>query len=162
MGRARTVAAIGLGSNLGEREKFLRRALVALERSDGVTLLRRSTWHETEPVGGPPGQGPYLNGAALIETTLGARELLALLQAIEARCGRERGALDAPRTLDLDLLWYGEERRDDPQLTLPHPRMEQRLFVLAPLAEIAPDRRLPGCGSTVEQRASELAAEAGA
>lgn len=151
-----TTAAIALGSNLGDREKHLRGALVALEKTPGLTVLRRSSWHETAPVGGPPGQGPFLNGAALVETKLAPRELLGVLQAIEARHGRERSERDAPRTLDLDLLWHGDARADDPELTLPHPRLEERTFVLAPLAEIAPDHRLAGCGRTVAERLAEL------
>lgn len=154
----RTVAAIALGSNLGDRNKHLRAALVALERTPGVILLRRSSWHETAPVGGPPDQGPYLNGAALLETTLTAHELLSTLLAIEAREGRERGAANAPRTLDLDLLWFGEQRSDDDELRLPHPRLEERLFVLAPLAELVPEHVLAGCGRTVAERSAELAA----
>ena len=154
----RTVAAIALGSNLGDRPKHLRAALVALERTSGVILLRRSTWHETAPVGGPPDQCAYLNGAALLETTLSAKELLRTLLAIEAREGRVRGEANAPRTLDLDLLWFGEDRWDDEELRLPHPRLEERLFVLAPLAELAPGRVLAGCGRTVAERRAELAA----
>jgi len=161
MGARWTVAAIALGSNLGDREKHLRGALAALEKARGVTVLRRSTWHETEPVGGPPGQGPYLNGALLVETTLDPRELLALLQEIEARHGRERAVPDGPRTLDLDLLWHGQTRVRDERLTLPHPRLEERLFVLAPLAEIAPDRRLERSGLTVAERLAELSGARG-
>jgi 2-amino-4-hydroxy-6-hydroxymethyldihydropteridine diphosphokinase len=152
----RAVAAVALGSNLGDREATLRRALVTVEKTDGVTVLRRSTWHETEPVGGPVGQGPYLNGVCLLETTLDARVLLARLHEIEDKYGRERAEADGPRTLDLDLLWYGDQRSDDPDLRLPHPRMEERAFVLAPLAELTPDRLLPGCGVTVAERLAEL------
>jgi 2-amino-4-hydroxy-6-hydroxymethyldihydropteridine diphosphokinase len=152
----RVVAAIALGSNLGDRERHLRRALIALERTPGVVLLRRSTWHETEPVGGPVGQGPYLNGAALLETSLQPAELLERLQEIESDQGRERGELNGARTLDLDLLWFGEQRSDDPHLTLPHPRMEQRPFVLAPLAELVPEHTLAGCGLTVIEQLARL------
>lgn len=152
----RTVAAIALGSNVGDRERHLRAALVALERTPGVTVLRRSSWHETDPVGGPPGQGRYLNGAVLVETTLGARELLRAMLAIEARQGRVRGERDAPRTLDLDLLWYGDEVASDGELTLPHPRMEDRRFVLAPLAEIAPDHVLARSKKRVVERLAEV------
>ncbi len=155
--RKRTVAAIALGSNLGDREASLRRALVQLDREPGVTLLRRSSWHETRPVGGPEGQGPYLNGVCLVETTHSARELLALLHDIEEKAGRVRSVPNGPRTLDLDLLWFGDERSDDPELRLPHPRMEERTFVLAPLAELLPGHLLPGCGRTVAQRLAELA-----
>jgi 2-amino-4-hydroxy-6-hydroxymethyldihydropteridine diphosphokinase len=158
----RTVAAVALGSNLGDREQHLKRAQALLEKTPGVVLLRRSAWHETEPVGGPEGQGPYLNGAALLETTLGAEELLAALHAIEDRLGRDRASEgpDGARTLDLDLLWFGDEVCDTDALRLPHPRMEERLFVLAPLAEVAPDHSLPGCGRTVRERLEELRAAA--
>ncbi|MDA1265929.1 MAG: 2-amino-4-hydroxy-6-hydroxymethyldihydropteridine diphosphokinase [Planctomycetota bacterium] len=154
---ARVVAAIALGSNLGDREKFLRRAMTALERTPGVVVLRRSTWHETAPVGGPEGQDPFLNGACLIETTLGPADLLARLHEIEAANERLREVVNGPRTLDLDLLLHGETRSDAPGLTLPHPRMEERAFVLAPLAEIAVDLVLAS-GKTVGERLAELEA----
>lgn len=154
---ARVVAAIALGSNLGDREKFLRRAMTALERTPGVVVLRRSTWHETAPVGGPEGQDPFLNGACLIETTLGPADLLARLHEIEAAHERLREVVNGPRTLDLDLLLHGETRSDAPGLTLPHPRMEERAFVLAPLAEIAVDLVLAS-GKTVGERLAELEA----
>lgn len=153
---ALSVAGVALGSNLGDREANLRRALVSLEKTPGLVVLRRSTWHETPPAGGPPGQGDYLNGACLLETSLDPRALLARLHEIEDKYGRVRTEQDGPRTLDLDLLWYGEESSDDPALQLPHPRMEERTFVLAPLAEVAPEHVLPGCGKTVEERLAEL------
>ena len=143
MSQKRVTAAIALGSNLGDRAKYLRGALTRLERTPGVVVLRRSTWHETEPVGGPPGQGSFLNGAALVETTLDAAALLAVLQAIELKAGRERSVPDAARTLDLDLLMYGEMVMKKPGLEVPHPRMGERAFVLVPLAEIAPLWRHP-------------------
>ncbi len=152
----RTVAAVALGSNLGDRERHLRRALRALDRAEDLVVLRRSTWHETEAVGGPEGQGPYLNGVCLVETTLDAGTLLACLQQIEDDAGRERSVPDGPRTLDLDLLLFGDQRSDDPELTLPHPRMEDRAFVLAPLAELLPETVLAGSGLTVAQRLAEL------
>ena len=153
---ALTVAGVALGSNLGDREANLRRALVSLEKTPGLVVLRRSTWHETAPVGGPAGQEDYLNGACLVETSLDSRGLLERMHEIEDKYGRVRAEENGPRTLDLDLLWYGEERSDDPALMLPHPRMEERTFVLAPLAELAPERVLPGCGKTVEERLTEL------
>jgi len=156
----RNVAAVALGSNLGDRRAHLERAVRALERTPGVVVLRRSRWHETAPVGGPAGQGAYLNGALLVETTIGPRELLAELTRLEARAGRQREVPHGPRTLDLDLLYFGDERCDAPDLTLPHPRMEERLFVLEPLAEIAPDHRLSGCALSVAERARELRARA--
>lgn len=155
---SRVVAAIALGSNVGERERHLKRAQALIERIPGTVLLRRSEWVETEPVGGPEGQGPYLNGAALLETTLSPEELLAQLQEIEERCGRDRAAEgpSGPRTMDLDLLWHGEEVRATAELTLPHPRMEDRSFVLAPLAQVAPEHRLPASGVTVAERLRQL------
>lgn len=158
MSTTRVVAAIGLGSNLGDRERTLARALVLLERTSGVTVLRRSRWIETAPEGGPLGAGHFLNGAVLVETTLAPRELLDALLAIERRLGRERGVPNAPRTIDLDLLDHGGIRLDEPGLRLPHPRMEERLFVLEPLSEIAPAMRLAGSGKSVRERVAELRA----
>ena len=156
----RVTALVALGSNEGDRERSLRGALVSLDRTPGVVVLRRSRWIETEPVGGPPGQGRYLNGAALLETTLGPRELLRELLRVECKYGRRRDVPNGPRTLDLDLLTYGEVAIDEPDLVVPHPRMEERLFVLEPLAELVPDRVLPRCGQRVAERARELAQQA--
>lgn len=149
-------ASVALGSNQGDRRAHLERAVASLARAPGVKLERVSRWIETEPVGGPPGQGRFLNGVLDLETTLTARELLALLQAIEREHGRQRDVPQGPRTLDLDLLTYGEERIEEPGLVVPHPRMEERTFVLEPLAEIAPDRRLPRSGLRVVERLDEL------
>jgi 2-amino-4-hydroxy-6-hydroxymethyldihydropteridine diphosphokinase len=149
-------AWIALGSNVGPREANLAFALEELGRSRSVELLRRSSWIETAPVGGPPGQDPYLNGVAEIETTLAPRALLALLQSIERGAGRLRIVRDGPRTLDLDLLLYEDQRIDSPDLVVPHPRMEERAFVLEPLAELAPELVLAGCGRTVRERLVEL------
>ena len=151
-----TVAGIALGSNMGDRQKHLRTALIALERTPGVTVLRRSTWYATEPVGGPCDQPEFLNGAALLETDLGAAGLLQRLHEIEGKHGRERPEPNGPRTLDLDLLWYGAEVSQDPALMLPHPRMSERLFVLLPLAEIAPSHYLEDVGRSVAERLEEL------
>lgn len=161
----RHVAAIAFGANLGEPERTFKRALSRLEQVAGVTVLRRSRWHVTAPVGGPvdaagrPTQPDFLNGVVLVETTRSPRELLAELQALEAHFGRDRAseARNGPRTLDLDLLYFGDVALDEPGLTLPHPRMEDRLFVLAPLAEVAPERVLPRSGETVAARAKALA-----
>src|SRR5688572_16504734 len=151
-----TRAWIALGSNVGDRRAHLERALAGLARTPSTRVVRSSSWIETDPVGGPAGQGPYLNGVAELETELGPRELLERLLALEREAGRVRTVEGAPRTLDLDLLLHGESRIDEPGLIVPHPRMEQRIFVLAPLAELAPDLVLPHCGRTVAERLREL------
>jgi len=153
-------AWVAIGSNLGEREAHLEFALRELERSFPVHLLRRSSWIETEPEGGPTGQGRFLNGVVELDTTLTPRALLEALLAIERAAGRVRTVRNAPRTLDLDLLLYDELWIDDGDLVVPHPRMEERTFVLEPFAELAPDLALPRSGKTVRQRLAELRARA--
>ena len=144
-----TRACIALGSNLGDRVSHLERAISDLQRTPGVRVDSVSSIYETDPVGGPA-QGAFLNAALTAATTLSARALLDLLQAIEARAGRTReGGLDAPRTLDLDLLLYGAEQWDAVDLVVPPPRMHQRPFVLVPLADVAPDAVHPILGETV-------------
>jgi len=131
-----TKAFIGLGANLGDRDATIRAALAALSEEDGIEVVAVSTLRETEPVGVSP-QPLFLNGAAEIETTLSARELLDRLLATEQRFGRVRIAGEhGPRTLDLDLLLYGDEQIDEAGLTVPHPRLHERAFVLEPLAEL--------------------------
>lgn len=154
----RVRCAVALGSNLGDRAAHLERAVSELAAHPRVTLTAVSPWIETEPIGGPPGQGAYLNGALLLETDLGPDELLDLLLELERRAGRERtpGLRDAPRTLDLDLLLYGQREIELRHLEVPHPRLEERLFVLEPLAHIAPDLVLPRSGRTVRERLDEL------
>jgi len=141
-----TRAYVGLGANLGDRERTLREALDTLAGEDGIEVLGVSTLRETEPVG--VGEQPlFLNGAAALETTLTARELLDRLLAVEQRFGRVRIADEhGPRTLDLDLLLYGDEAIEEPGLTVPHPRLHERRFVLEPLAELAPGLLVPGRG----------------
>jgi 2-amino-4-hydroxy-6-hydroxymethyldihydropteridine diphosphokinase len=137
-----TLAYVGLGANLGDREATIRAAIDALAAVDGIEVVAVSTLRETEPVGVGP-QPLFLNGAAALETTLSARELLETLLAIEQRFGRTRVAGEhGPRTLDLDLLLYGAERIDEPGLTVPHPRLLERVFVLEPLADLGAE--LPG------------------
>ena len=140
-----TVAYVGLGANLGAREETLRRALGLLTEADGVTVLAVSQLRETEPVGGVD-QPPFLNGAVALETTRTARELLDLLLAIEASLGRIREERWGPRTIDLDLLVYGDEVVDEPGLRVPHPHLYERRFALEPLAELAPELKVPGGG----------------
>ncbi|TAH37920.1 MAG: 2-amino-4-hydroxy-6-hydroxymethyldihydropteridine diphosphokinase [Planctomycetota bacterium] len=128
---------VGLGSNLGDRTAHLRYALRALHGLPGTRLAAVSRLHETAPAGGPP-QPPYLNAVARLESCLRPVQLLARLQRLEWRRGRVRRERDGPRTLDLDLLLYDAARCSDAYLTLPHPRLEQRRFVLEPLCELAP------------------------
>jgi len=152
------VAYVGLGSNLGDRAAHVARALEALRATPGVEVGAVSPLLETEPVGGPP-QGPYLNGAVELFVTLSARELLARLLAIEAAAGRVRGLeRNAPRCLDLDLLFYGDARIDEPGLVVPHPRLHQRQFVLEPLCRIAPDFVHPVLRRSVASLARDAAA----
>ena len=142
-------ALISLGANLGDRAATLDRAIAALGALPDVRRLAYSSWQETPPVGGPAGQPAFLNGAMLLETSLSPRELLNVLQAIEQEAGRRREERWGARTLDLDLLLYDEVVLDEPDLTLPHPRMAYRRFVLAPAAEAAPEMRHPLIGWTV-------------
>ncbi len=140
-GRPEVRAFVGLGANLGDAAQTLRSALDSLGRVAGVRLYRSSSLYRTSPVGA---SGPdFVNAVAEVVTTLTAPALLSALQAIESAAGRERPYRNAPRTLDLDLLLYGSARIDSAHLTVPHPRMHERAFVLVPLAEIAPER-VPG------------------
>jgi 2-amino-4-hydroxy-6-hydroxymethyldihydropteridine diphosphokinase len=139
---ARGAVFIGLGSNLGDRERHIRDALRELAEPGDIQVLHCSTLHETEPVGGPPGQPKYLNAVAELSTDLPPRALLARLQEIEQRHGRQRTVRHGPRTLDLDLLLYDDRVIDEPDLQVPHPRMWQRTFVTGPLAEICAVERL--------------------
>jgi len=129
-------AAIGLGSNLGDRRATLVAALQALEGLQGIRLLARSRWYRTAPVG--PAQPDYLNACALLEVSLPPELLLQRLLETEIHFGRVRHERWGPRHLDLDLLLYNGRILDTPQLQLPHPRLRERAFVLLPLAEIAP------------------------
>lgn len=156
----RRQAAIALGSNVGDRQAHLTYALERLRTAPEVRVLAVSAWWETAPVGGPAGQGAYLNGACLVDTTLEAHALLDLLLAIEQERGRDRTREErhGPRTLDLDLIVCGELQHDDARLTLPHPRWTERLFVLEPLAQIAPDLVDPRSGRSVAQLLTEARA----
>ena len=134
--RAEVTAFVALGANLGDAAQALRDALTALGGMPGVRVVRASSLYRTAPI---QSTGPdYANAVAEVLTTLTATALLDTLQAIEQQAGRERPYRNAPRTLDLDLLLFGGARIDSPRLTVPHPRMGQRAFVLVPLAEIAP------------------------
>jgi len=142
---------LGLGSNLGDRDANLVAALDHLEEENALAVLAMSRIRTTAPVGGPP-QGDYRNAAALAETHLPPRKLLAALQRAEQRCGRRAdGARWGPREADVDLLLYGDEVIDEPDLVVPHPRMAERRFVLEPASEIAPDMVHPVLRTTVRQ-----------
>jgi len=128
---------VGLGSNQGDRSKILDAAVVRLGACPQIEVVACSAWHETSPIGGPPGQARFLNGAALLETSLTPHELLARLLQIEDRLGRCRAERWGPRTIDLDLLLYDELVLKSSSLEVPHPRLAYRRFVLEPAAEVA-------------------------
>jgi 3-oxoacyl-[acyl-carrier protein] reductase len=132
------IAYVALGSNLGDRQALLDQAILRLRAQPSITVTQQSSYYETAPVGGPANQGAYLNAIAEIRTELPADRVLAILLKIEIEFGRVRTVQDAPRTLDLDLILYGDLIRSQPDPILPHPRMHQRSFVLIPFAEIAP------------------------
>ena len=139
-------AYVGFGANLGDREAMVRSALEQLAAEPGVEVVGVSAFRDTAPVG-VVDQPRFLNAAAAVETSLPARELLDRLLGIERRLGRTReGPRFGPRTIDLDLLLYGDERIDEPGLEVPHPRLHQRLFALEPLADLDPDLVVPGRG----------------
>lgn len=144
-----TAAYIGLGSNQDEPRTQLARAFEELSAIPETSLSARSPLYRSAPLDAP-GQADFLNAVAAIETQLPAPRLLAELQSIEARHGRRRPFPNAPRTLDLDLLLYGEASIASPALTLPHPRMHRRAFVLRPLLDLDPDARIPGLGAARE------------
>lgn len=135
-------AVIGVGANLGDRWATIDRAIAALVAEPEVVAHRASRWFETEPVGGPP-QPPFLNGAVLIELSrdLSPLEIVRRLLAIEQTLGRVRAEKNGPRTIDLDLLWTDGPRSDDPNAVVPHPRLHERPFALAPLVDVLPDAR---------------------
>ena len=148
--------AIALGSNVGDRRAHLDHAVSALRVL--LTRLVVSRYYDTVPVGASGPQAMYLNAAAVGETTLTARALLDALLAIEQERGRERPYVNAPRTLDLDLILLGDAVVDEPGLVVPHPRFRERRFVLEPLAAVAPELRDPVSGKTVGELFSAAAA----
>ena len=139
---------VGLGSNLGDREGTLRAAVGRLRHLPETAVLRVSTLRNTDPVGNVD-QPRFLNGVVALETGLSARQLLGRLLELERSFGRDRTSVPAqgPRTLDLDLLLYGDDVIDEPGLEVPHPRLHERRFVLEPLAELDPSLEVPGKGS---------------
>ena len=141
-----TRAFVGLGANLGDRRATLEQALELLGREQGIDVVAVSSFRDTDPVGYLD-QPRFLNAAAALETGLEPRELLERLLAVERALGRTRdGPRFGPRTVDLDLLVYGDTRLSEPGLELPHPRLHERRFALDPLAELDPDLVLPGRG----------------
>jgi 2-amino-4-hydroxy-6-hydroxymethyldihydropteridine diphosphokinase len=134
---------IALGSNLGDRQRNINAALDLLAQS--MKLVGVSTLIETKPVGGPE-QGDYLNGVCIVETELGPEQLLQRLMEIESELGRVRAEVNGPRTIDLDLITYGEQEISTAELIIPHPRAHLRAFVLAPWFELEPDAKIPGKG----------------
>lgn len=143
-------AVLALGSNLGDREEHLRGALEVLGSQAGTEIAWTAPVLETAPVGGPDDQGPYLNTVLGVRTVLGPHELLALAHRAERAAHRERLVRWGARTLDVDVITYGDWRSEDPELTVPHPRAHERAFVLAPWHAADPQARLPGHGPVAE------------
>jgi 2-amino-4-hydroxy-6-hydroxymethyldihydropteridine diphosphokinase len=151
-------ALIGLGSNIEPRQAHLDKARAALEAAPGVEIVAMSSIRETAPVGPVTDQPAFLNAAIELRTTLSPRVLLELLLDIERMFGRDRNCEQrwGPRTLDLDLLMYADLLTDEPGLIVPHPRLTERRFVLEPLAELGPDRIVPGTAATVAEHLGKL------
>jgi 2-amino-4-hydroxy-6-hydroxymethyldihydropteridine diphosphokinase len=143
-------AYVGIGANLGDREATILRALRLLVEHPGIDVVAVSALRETEPWGYAD-QPPFLNAAAAVTTSLGAAELLAVLLAVEQELGRSRaGPQYGPRTIDLDLLLFGDAALDEPGLTVPHPRLHERAFALEPLLELEPELVVPGRGRVAD------------
>jgi 2-amino-4-hydroxy-6-hydroxymethyldihydropteridine diphosphokinase len=151
---------LGLGSNVGDREEYIEQAVFLLEKNPNIEVIKRSTIYETEPEGGGQ-QPPFFNGALEIKTKLTPHKLLDLLQEIEATLGREREIEWGPRTIDIDILLYADEIVSDDKLQIPHPLMHERLFVLKPLKEIAPNLIHPILEKSIEALFEERKAELG-
>ena len=141
-----TVAFVGIGSNLEDPRAQVLRALDELAELPGTRVTARSSLYRTAPIG-HAAQLDFINAVAAVDTQLSPDALLRELQAIESRHRRKRSFPNAPRTLDLDLLVYGDARIDEPGLNVPHPRMHERAFVLAPLVELSPKLDIPGIGA---------------
>ncbi|RJP74367.1 MAG: 2-amino-4-hydroxy-6-hydroxymethyldihydropteridine diphosphokinase [Candidatus Abyssobacteria bacterium SURF_17] len=149
---------LGLGSNLGDREANINKALVELVRTGFTRLIRTSSLYETKPVGIKE-QPDFLNAAAEIETKLSPKELMAAIREVERKTGREKTFKWGPRIIDIDILLYGDECITEESLEIPHPQMHQRAFVLTPLAEIAPKAKHPKLGLTVERLSAQVGNE---
>jgi 2-amino-4-hydroxy-6-hydroxymethyldihydropteridine diphosphokinase len=155
-----TKAFIALGANLGRRQTALRAALRRMNEIPATRVVCIARFRETDPVDAPAGSRAFINSVAEIETDLAAPELFEQLQKIEMALGRDRsrGGANAPRTIDLDVLIFGNDIISSPILNVPHPRMFHRLFVLEPLAEIAPELVDPVSGKRVREKLEELQA----
>jgi len=149
-------AYVGIGSNVGDRAATIDRAVRALRQTAGITVAAVSPLVETDPAGGPAGQGAFLNGAAALDTSLEPEALLDVLLAVERDLGRERTERWGPRTIDLDLLLYDERIVAHGRLRVPHPRLRERRFVLEPLAAIAPEAVDPITGRSVRRLLEDL------
>ncbi len=149
-------AYLGLGSNLGDRRAALDAAVRRLRAEPGLRVLAVSAYYETAPVDCPPGSGDYLNAAAAVETDRDPHDLLKLLHRIEQQLGRVRTGDNSPRTLDLDLLLYGDRVIDTPELIVPHPRLHERAFVLVPLADLDEDAIHPVLGKSISELVGEI------
>ncbi len=163
MGNEQHIAYVSLGSNLGDREANIARAIEMLGSTDGCTVTARSPLITYPAEGGPPGAPDYLNGVVVLTTTLDPFALRRQLQSIEARMGRPEPSLrgyNANRAIDLDLVLYDQALIVAPDLVLPHPRMHKRRFVLEPLAAVAPDAPHPVLGHTAAELLKQLQAEA--
>lgn len=145
-----TLCLVSLGSNLGDREAIVTDAIHAISRFPGVSDFRKSSLHKTSPVGGPPGQAQYVNAVVGFDYSGSAHDLMGLLESLERGQRRTRVVRWSPRTLDLDLLAFGQEVIDEPNLRVPHPRMSFRPFVITPAEEAAPDWVHPELGCTIQ------------
>lgn len=143
-----TVSYLGLGANLGDARQSLKDAVVCLAQQPGITVLAKSSLYRTAPI--DASGEDYFNCVVVIGTVLPARRLLEILQALETHFGRERPYRNAPRTLDLDILLFGDERIDEPDLVVPHPRLTERAFALLPLLELDADVSIPGRGRAAD------------
>jgi len=146
---------LGLGSNLGDRQANLEKAVEWLQ-TGGVEIVRTSACYETEPVGGPSGQGKYLNAIIEVRSSLEPADLLGLCKQIEQQLGRQPTVRWGPRPVDIDILLWGDRVIDEPDLNVPHPEMANRAFVLVPLDEIAPEVYNTACGCTVHELTIQL------